>query len=61
MPGINNRKNNNFLKDNFKPELSSIYFTFIVTCYITKVVSSNPTHDEVYSMQHYVIKCVSGL
>jgi hypothetical protein len=23
---------------------------------ITKVVSSNPTHGEVYSIQHYVIK-----
>jgi hypothetical protein len=28
---------------------------------ITDVVSSNPTHDEVYSMQHYVIKFVSDL
>jgi hypothetical protein len=27
----------------------------------TKVVSSNPVHDEVYSIQHYVIKFVSGL
>jgi hypothetical protein len=27
----------------------------------TKVVSSNPVHDEVYSMQHYVIKFVSEL
>jgi hypothetical protein len=26
-----------------------------------KVVSSNPTHDEVYSVQHYVIKFVSDL
>jgi hypothetical protein len=25
----------------------------------TKVVSSNPVHDEVYSRQHYVIKIVS--
>jgi hypothetical protein len=25
---------------------------------ITKVVSSNPAHGEVYSMQHYVIKFV---
>jgi hypothetical protein len=25
---------------------------------ITKDVSSNPTHDEVYSIQHYVIKSV---
>ena len=26
-----------------------------------KVVSSNPVHDEVYSIQHYVIKFVSDL
>jgi hypothetical protein len=24
-------------------------------------VSSNPVHGEVYSIQHYVIKCVSDL
>ena len=28
---------------------------------ITNVVSTNPAHCEVYSMQHYVIKCVSDL
>ena len=27
----------------------------------TKVVSSNPTHDEVNSIQHYVIKFVSDI
>jgi len=27
----------------------------------TKVVSSNPTHGELYSIQHYVIKFVSNL
>jgi len=27
----------------------------------TKVVSSNPVHDEVYLIQHYVIKFVSDL
>jgi hypothetical protein len=27
----------------------------------TNIVSSNPTHGEVYSMQHYVIKFVSDL
>jgi hypothetical protein len=32
---------------------------FTITCAITKVVSSNPVHDEVYSIQHYVIKFVS--
>jgi hypothetical protein len=44
-------------------------FTFNVTnwwlisnsyCHI-KVVSSNPTHGEVYLIQHYVIKFVSDL
>jgi hypothetical protein len=27
----------------------------------TKIVSSNPVHGEVYSIQHYVIKFVSDL
>jgi hypothetical protein len=27
----------------------------------TKVVSSNPVHGEVYSIQHYVIKFVSDM
>jgi hypothetical protein len=27
----------------------------------TKVVSSNPANGEVYSIQNYVIKCVSDL
>ena len=39
---------------------------FTTTCAIsplitTKVVSSNPVHDEMYSIQHYVIKFVSDL
>jgi hypothetical protein len=29
--------------------------------FTTIVVSSNPTHGEVYSIQHYVIKFVSDL
>jgi len=28
---------------------------------VTKVVSLNPAHGEVYSIQHYMIKCVSEL
>jgi hypothetical protein len=28
---------------------------------VTKVVSSNPTHGELYSVQHYVTKFVSDL
>ena len=31
------------------------------TCAITKVVSSNPVYDKMYSIQHYVIKLVSDL
>ena len=27
----------------------------------TNIVSFNGTHDEAYSIQHYVIKCVSDL
>jgi hypothetical protein len=34
--------------------MQSVLFT-------TKVVSSNPAHGEVYSIQHYVIKFVSDL
>jgi hypothetical protein len=30
-------------------------------CAITKVVSSNPFHGKVYSIQHYMIKFVSDL
>jgi hypothetical protein len=29
--------------------------------FTTNVVSSNPAHGEVYSIQHYVIKFVGGL
>jgi hypothetical protein len=36
------------------PPLQSVPIT-------TKVVSSNPVHSEVYSIQHYVIKFVSDL
>jgi hypothetical protein len=40
-------------------------FEFTTTCAIkpitSKVVSANPTHGEVYSIQHYVIKFVSDL
>ena len=34
---------------------------FPTTCAITKVVSSNSVHGEVYSIPHYVIKFVSDL
>jgi hypothetical protein len=29
--------------------------------FTTKVVSSNPVHGELYSIQHYVIKFISDL
>ena len=35
--------------------------TFAVSVYHHNVVSSNPAHGEVYSIQHYVIKFVSVL
>ena len=33
----------------------------MISVYHTKVVSSNPAHGEVYSIQHYVMKFVSDL
>ena len=33
--------------------------TYAISHFTTKVVSSNPVHVEVYSIQHYVIKFVS--
>ena len=35
--------------------------TYAISAYPTKVVSSNPAHAEVYSMQHYVITFVRDL
>ena len=35
--------------------------TYAIIAIITNVVSLNPAHDEVYSIQHYVIKFVSDL
>jgi hypothetical protein len=35
--------------------------TITISAYQTDVVSSNPTHVEVYSIQHYVMKFVSDL
>ena len=35
-------------------------YAIILVPITTKVVSSNPVHDEVYSIQHYVIKFVGG-
>jgi len=36
-----------------------VFSAFTLICeyiFCTKAVSSNPAHDEVYSIQHYVIK-----
>jgi len=42
--------------------IEDLYFDFHQSVPITtKVVNSNPTHGEVYSIQHYVIKFVSDL
>jgi hypothetical protein len=38
--------------------LNSTKLDFLGLC---KVVSLNPVHDDVYSIQHYVIKFVSDL
>ena len=39
-----------------------VFYVSLLSVLITSiVVSSNPTHDEVYSIQHYVIKFVSDL
>jgi hypothetical protein len=35
--------------------------TYAILAYHHKVVSSNPAHGQVYSIQHYVIKFVSVL
>ena len=37
--------------------MQSVY----IQCITTKVVSSNPVHGKVYSIEHYVIKFVSDL
>ena len=40
----------------------SLYInTYGIHFFSTKVLSSNPDHDEAYSIQHYVIKFVSDL
>jgi hypothetical protein len=33
-----------------------MYMQSVPTCNTTKVVSLNPAHGEVYSIQHYMIK-----
>ena len=38
-----------------------MYESLIIYFWLTKIVSWNPVHGEVYSIQHYVIKFVSDL
>ena len=45
----------------YTPCVFCLYKSFILTNVPTKVVSSNPVHGEMYSIQHYVIKFVSDL
>jgi hypothetical protein len=40
-------------------EFTNTYMQYVPIT--TKVVSSNPAHGEVYSIQHYVIKFASDL
>ena len=40
-------------------ELTVVLLKFNIICTYNTIVSSNPTHREVYSIQHYVIKFVS--
>jgi hypothetical protein len=41
--------------------LLDLQLTIKLVCITTKVASSNPTHGEMYLMQHYVIMFVSDL
>jgi hypothetical protein len=53
-----------FLRQNlvsFKFNVVGFTTTRTIRPITTKVVSSNPVHGEVYSIQHYVIKFVSDL
>ena len=45
----------------FMVEFINETYTNDIRVVISKVVSSNPIHDEVYSIQYYVIKFVSDL
>ena len=48
-------------RDRCGHDLMVVGFTVQSVPITTKVVSSNPVHGEVYSIQHYVIKFVSDL
>ena len=42
-------------------QIKSVGSSFDVNSFTTEVVSSNPVHGEVYSIQHYVMKFVGVL
>jgi hypothetical protein len=45
----------------YRVQLAMTGLVWCIVFSVTNVVSSNPTHGEVYSIQHYVIKFVSNL
>ena len=49
------------VNDNRKTKVTNLQLTVQSVPITTKVLSSNPVHDEVYSIQHYVITFVSDL
>jgi hypothetical protein len=50
------------MKFNLRNLLTEFILLIVSFCHFdTKIVSSNPVHGEVYSIQHYVIKFVSDL
>ena len=60
MPNISRFKRNYFYyrRDRMVVEITTTYQSVSNT---TKLVSLNPAHGEVYSIQHYVINFVSDL
>jgi hypothetical protein len=46
-----------FYLKNIRTKLSIYSKLPVISFYMPEVVSSNPTHDEVYWIQYYVIKC----
>ena len=49
------------VNDNRKTKVTNLQLTVQSVPITTKVLSSNPVHDEVYSIHQYVIKFVSDL
>jgi hypothetical protein len=46
-----------FLFKKYSYKVVNIFKASRISFYMPEVVSSNPTHDEVYWIQYYVIKC----